>query len=102
MALVGMSNRRQRKATAKGSAAIVRPWPVFCQALDQSSRYADLSLTEEVLIKNGKYVFVAYIMEPMAGYEHLAAAAHFKFWKDVGCSESAWVPVVRQASAHWH
>jgi hypothetical protein len=45
------------------------------RALDQSSRYADLSLDEERLIKNGKHVLVAYIMKPMAGYDYLATAA---------------------------
>mmetsp|Transcript_13573 Transcript_13573/g.32385 ORF Transcript_13573/g.32385 Transcript_13573/m.32385 type:complete len:134 (-) Transcript_13573:17-418(-) len=33
------------------------------RALDQSSRYADLSLDEQTLIKNGKHVLVAYIMK---------------------------------------
>merc|ERR1712232_1427548 len=47
------------------------------RALDQSSRYADLSLTEEDLLKNGKHVLVAYIMKPKAGYDYLATAAHF-------------------------
>ena len=36
------------------------------KALDQSSRYADLSLDEATLIKNGKHVLVAYIMKPKA------------------------------------
>jgi hypothetical protein len=45
--------------------------------LDQSSRYADLSLDEEQLIKNGKHVLVAYIMKPEAGYDYPATAAHF-------------------------
>jgi hypothetical protein len=47
------------------------------RALDQSSRYADLSLDKEQLIKNGKYVLVIYIMKPRAGYDNLATAAHF-------------------------
>merc|ERR1712127_423388 len=47
------------------------------QALDQSSRYADLSLTEEDLIAKGNHVLVAYIMRPKAGYDYLATAAHF-------------------------
>merc|ERR1711878_174513 len=50
---------------------------VVRQALDQSSRYADLSLTEEGLLKGGKHVLVAYIMKPKAGYDYLATAAHF-------------------------
>merc|ERR1712232_1136963 len=47
------------------------------RALDQSSRYADLSLLEEDLLKRGKHVLVAYIMKPKAGYDYLATAAHF-------------------------
>ncbi|CAE7453985.1 rbcL, partial [Symbiodinium pilosum] len=47
------------------------------RALDQSSRYADLSLDEATLVKNGKHVLVAYIMKPKAGYDYLATAAHF-------------------------
>merc|ERR1719464_667058 len=47
------------------------------QALDQSSRYADLSLQEEDLLREGKHVLVAYIMKPKAGYDYLATAAHF-------------------------
>ncbi|CAE7233248.1 rbcL, partial [Symbiodinium sp. CCMP2456] len=50
---------------------------VTLKALDQSSRYADLSLDEATLIKNGKHVLVAYIMKPKAGYDYLATAAHF-------------------------
>jgi ribulose-bisphosphate carboxylase large chain len=47
------------------------------RALDQSSRYADLSLAEEDLIRRGDHVLVAYIMKPKAGYDYLATAAHF-------------------------
>jgi hypothetical protein len=47
------------------------------KALDQSSRYADLELDEDELIKNGQHVLVAYIMKPKAGYDYLATAAHF-------------------------
>jgi len=50
---------------------------ITCNALDQSSRYADLSLSEEELVRNGKHVLVAYIMKPKAGYDYLATAAHF-------------------------
>lgn len=46
-------------------------------ALDQSSRYADLSLKEEDLIKGGKHVLCAYKMKPKAGIGYLEAAAHF-------------------------
>ena len=35
--------------------------------MDQSNRYADLSLKEEDLIKGGKHVLVAYHMQPAAG-----------------------------------
>ncbi len=45
--------------------------------MDQSNRYADLSLKEEDLIKNGKHILVAYKMKPKSGYGYLEAAAHF-------------------------
>merc|ERR1712134_249337 len=54
-----------------------RQGAVARQALDQSSRYADLSLSEEELIAKGKHVLVAYIMKPKPGYDYLATAAHF-------------------------
>ena len=45
--------------------------------MDQSNRYADLSLKEEDLIKGGKHCLGAYKMKPKAGYGYLEAAAHF-------------------------
>ncbi|MCE5361531.1 MAG: ribulose 1,5-bisphosphate carboxylase, partial [Acidithiobacillus sp.] len=45
--------------------------------MDQSARYADLSLREEELIKNGQHILVAYKMKPKAGHAYLEAAAHF-------------------------
>jgi ribulose-bisphosphate carboxylase large chain len=45
--------------------------------MDQSNRYADLSLKEEDLIKGGRHILVAYKMKPKAGYGYLEAAAHF-------------------------
>jgi ribulose-bisphosphate carboxylase large chain len=45
-------------------------------ALDQSSRYSDLSLKEEDLIAGGKHVLCAYKMKPAAGYGFLEVAAH--------------------------
>lgn len=46
--------------------------------MDQSDRYADLSLTEEGLIAAGNHVLVAYIMKPKAGFGgYLETAAHF-------------------------
>jgi len=45
--------------------------------LDQTYRYANLSLDEDELIKQGQHVLVAYIMKAKAGYEFLATAAHF-------------------------
>ncbi|MFN8191211.1 MAG: ribulose-bisphosphate carboxylase [Nocardioidaceae bacterium] len=45
--------------------------------MDQSARYADLSLTEEELIAGGKHILCAYTMKPKAGYDYLASAAHF-------------------------
>jgi len=46
-------------------------------AMDQSSRYADLSLKEEDLIAGGKHILCAYKMKPKEGYGYLEAAAHF-------------------------
>ncbi len=45
--------------------------------MDQSNRYANLSLKEEDLIRGGKHVLCAYIMKPKAGYGYLETAAHF-------------------------
>jgi ribulose-bisphosphate carboxylase large chain len=44
--------------------------------MDQSARYADLSLKEEDLIKGDKHILVAYHMQPAAGYGYLEVAAH--------------------------
>ncbi|WP_293645105.1 ribulose-bisphosphate carboxylase [Thiolapillus sp.] len=45
--------------------------------MDQSNRYADLSLKEEDLIEGGKHILVAYKMKPVDGVGYLEAAAHF-------------------------
>jgi len=45
--------------------------------MDQSSRYANLNLREEDLIRDGRHVLCAYIMKPKQGYDYLATAAHF-------------------------
>ncbi|MDE2440646.1 MAG: ribulose 1,5-bisphosphate carboxylase, partial [Betaproteobacteria bacterium] len=45
--------------------------------MDQSNRYADLSLKEAELIAGGKHILCAYRMRPKAGHSYLAAAAHF-------------------------
>ncbi len=45
--------------------------------MDQSNRYADLSLTEAELIAGGQHILCAYKMKPKAGYGYLEAAAHF-------------------------
>jgi len=45
--------------------------------MDQSSRYADLSLDESALMQAGQHILAAYKMKPKAGYAYLAAAAHF-------------------------
>ena len=44
--------------------------------MDQSGRYADLSLKEEDLIKGDNHVLVAYHMQPATGYGYLEVAAH--------------------------
>ena len=46
-------------------------------ALDQSSRYADLSLKEADLIAGGRHVLCAYKMKPKGNHGYLEAAAHF-------------------------
>ena len=45
--------------------------------MDQSNRYADLSLREDELIRGGRHILVAYKMKPKAGTGYLEAAAHF-------------------------
>lgn len=45
--------------------------------MDQSNRYADLSLKEADLISAGKHILCAYKMKPKAGTGYLEAAAHF-------------------------
>ncbi|MDR2839348.1 MAG: ribulose-bisphosphate carboxylase [Azonexus sp.] len=45
--------------------------------MDQSARYADLSLKEADLIKGGKHILCAYKMKPKAGTGYLEGAAHF-------------------------
>ncbi|MFT5160504.1 MAG: ribulose-bisphosphate carboxylase large chain [Paracoccaceae bacterium] len=46
--------------------------------MDQSDRYADLSLNEGDLINQQGHVLVAYIMKPKAGFGgYLETAAHF-------------------------
>ena len=45
--------------------------------MDQSNRYADLSLTEAELTAGGKHILCAYRMKPKAGLAYLEAAAHF-------------------------
>jgi ribulose-bisphosphate carboxylase large chain len=45
--------------------------------MDQSARYANLSLKEADLIAGGRHVLCAYIMKPKAGYGYLETAAHF-------------------------
>ncbi|HFB65469.1 MAG TPA: ribulose-bisphosphate carboxylase [Aeromonadales bacterium] len=56
--------------------------------MDQSNRYADLSLTEEQLIADGNHVLVAYIMKPKSGYEYLATAAHVAAESSTGTNVS--------------
>ncbi|MEJ2345670.1 MAG: ribulose-bisphosphate carboxylase [Gammaproteobacteria bacterium] len=46
-------------------------------AHDQSSRYANLDLKEAELIAGGRHILAAYRMQPKAGYDYLATAAHF-------------------------
>ncbi|CAJ1394655.1 unnamed protein product [Effrenium voratum] len=75
-AVAGRAGRKTRSSVLP-TFVPVKESSVTRRALDQSSRYADLSLDEATLIKNGKHVLVAYIMKPKAGYDYLATAAHF-------------------------
>ncbi|NLA28552.1 MAG: ribulose 1,5-bisphosphate carboxylase, partial [Propionibacterium sp.] len=45
--------------------------------MDQSSRYADLSLREDDLIDSGRFILCAYKLKPKDGIGYLEAAAHF-------------------------
>ena len=45
--------------------------------MDQSARYADLSLNEQDLMQGGRHILVAYKMKPKSGHGYLEAAAHF-------------------------
>lgn len=56
--------------------------------MDQSNRYADLSLSEQQLIADGNHVLVAYIMKPKPGYDYLATAAHFAAESSTGTNVS--------------
>ena len=65
--------------------------------MDQSSRYADLSLREDQLIRDGRHILVAYTMKPKAGVakvpqtcgschkgimQEWRESAHGTVWKD--------------------
>ncbi len=53
--------------------------------LDQSSRYADLTLNEKDLIAGGEHVLAAYKMKPKAGFfDFLGTAAHFSAESSTG------------------
>jgi ribulose-bisphosphate carboxylase large chain len=57
--------------------------------MDQSERYADLSLSEDKLIADGNHVLVAYIMKPKAGFGgYLETAAHFAAESSTGTNVS--------------
>ena len=60
----GRATRSHGSAPLPTSVMPVRKSVTARKALDQSSRYADLSLDEATLVKNGKHVLVAYIMKP--------------------------------------
>ena len=40
--------------------------------MDQSQRYADLTLREEDLVRGGQHILAAYKMQPKAGHAYLA------------------------------
>lgn len=45
--------------------------------MDQSSRYTNLTLREDILIAAGRHVLCAYHFKPKAGFDPVATAAHF-------------------------
>jgi ribulose-bisphosphate carboxylase large chain len=45
--------------------------------MDQSARYADLSLAEDDLVAGGRHILCAYRLKPKPGTSYLEAAAHF-------------------------
>ena len=57
--------------------------------MDQSNRYADLTLQEQDLIDEGQHVLCAYIMKPKAGFGgYLETAAHFAAESSTGTNVS--------------
>jgi len=56
--------------------------------MDQSSRYADLTLNELDLIQGGQHILVAYKMQPKAGYGYLESSAHFAAESSTGTNVS--------------
>jgi len=57
--------------------------------MDQSNRYADLTLREEDLMAGGRHVLCAYIMKPKAGFgNYLETAAHFAAESSTGTNVS--------------
>jgi ribulose 1,5-bisphosphate carboxylase large subunit-like protein len=58
--------------------------------LDQSDRYADLSLSEAELIEAGQHVLTAYVMKPKEGYDYLSTAAHFAAESSTGTNVPPW------------
>ncbi len=57
--------------------------------MDQSNRYANLSLKEEELMAAGRHVLCAYIMKPKAGFGgYLETAAHFAAESSTGTNVS--------------
>jgi len=57
--------------------------------MDQSNRYADLTLREEDLMAGGRHVLCTYIMKPKAGFGgYLETAAHFAAESSTGTNVS--------------
>ncbi len=56
--------------------------------MDQSNRYADLSLREDELIRAGRHILVTYKMLPKPGHGYLEAAAHFAAESSTGTNVS--------------
>ena len=61
--------------------------------MDQSKRYADLSLKEEDLMKGGQHILVAYKMMPKPSHGYLEAAGAISLRQSYECWKSGAAPI---------
>jgi ribulose-bisphosphate carboxylase large chain len=72
-------NLEYRVGINRATVSLSRLFPrhVRSVTVDQSQRYADLSLREEDLLAGGRHILCAYRLKPKPGVGFLEAAAHF-------------------------